>query len=209
MTVENFKLLCILTISTPIPGVTMLPDLDLQNDVTGNSLRTFDRNRKILRLKEGDNKVRFFSKRVSSVRIHWAKGISVRCPGPGCPLCIDGDIPKAKYFMKVLDRTSEEIKILDFGSTILEQLKDLAMDYAADYSDSQRLFTDIDVLIRRKDRGGRPIYILKPIIVKGPVTDYERTKRADEMALIESDTIDLGDAVRPWTPNQIREFLGR
>jgi hypothetical protein len=111
--------------------------------------------------------------------------------------------------MKVIDRTSGEIKVLDFGSTIREQLEDLVRDYAIDFPDPDRLFTDIDVLIRCRDKAGRPTYTLKPILVKGPVTDYERAKRVEEMALIETDSIDLEEVVRPWTVERIREFLDK
>jgi hypothetical protein len=154
------------------------------------------RNVDFLKLQPGENKVRIAGK-PSMISVHWEKTTDgstrkVICPGSGCPLCAEGQAPSKRYQVKVIDRVDGEVKILESGPMIFNQVKAYAMD--PDYGDP----TKYDIKIRRDGTGRDTRYTLMPAPRKSELNEDEKQRIQD------SDTIEeINEAPNP---DEIRQM---
>jgi hypothetical protein len=156
----------------------------------------------IMTLRDGKNRVRFYDLHGKQSNTHWYKGKSIRCPAGECPLCVLKFKKSTRYFLKVIDRLSDSVKVLDFGTRIKKQLDELIADFKTERP--QERFTETDVQIKRTKTGASPEDILKQCLAAG-LTDG-LTKAADE-ELIQNDNIDLAEVAGPWTPEEIQRLI--
>lgn len=62
--------------------------------------------------------------------VHWSKdgdGIrKLRCSGPGCPKCAEGERAAARWILGVLDRSDGKPKLMEIGAQLMTHLKEFA-----------------------------------------------------------------------------------
>lgn len=138
-----------------------------------------------LKLQQGDNRIRVVGKPVI-VDIHWESTIDdpgkkkkVICPGPGCPLCKIGHAPQARYQVLVIDRTDNEVKILEGGPSIFGAIRNYAMD--KDYGDP----TKYDLKIKKEGTGRETKYTVLASPKQTELTPEELEKIEKAGSLLE------------------------
>ena len=138
----------------------------------------------------------------------------VKCPGAGCPLCIDSNNYSitTRYYMKIIDRKSNEIRVWEFGKQIKTLIKELVDDIKARVksgeTDANDSLTEYNIDVRRRPAGTNPLY---SISVKERVTTDSRFKNVvdNDAKIIAADTINLEDLIKPWSVERIKtQVLG-
>lgn len=160
-----------------------------------------------LRLKEGDNEVRFITA-PHQYLVHKVKrdannpkdfGQKVMCSavdGGPCPACVHGEA-KPRWLVGVIDRASGSYKILDMGWQVFQQIRTHAKN--AKLGDPQKY--DINIFVNPK--GGPSGYYTVQTYSKEPLS-------AEDQAI--KDTADLEDLkrrVQPPTPAKVQEKLDK
>lgn len=75
-----------------------------------------------MRLQQGKNRIRVVSKTPVVKKSHWVDGVgSVLCKGNQCELCEEYKL-SVKYLLKVIDRTDNELKILEVTTGVFKRL---------------------------------------------------------------------------------------
>lgn len=102
------------------------------------SSKPFDGPRlKFMKLKEGNNVVRVITRPYKYTFISYKNqpdekgyGTKIRCSDPveSCPTVAAGFRAKEHWFVGIIDRTDSEVKILDIGSLVYGQVKNLKDD---------------------------------------------------------------------------------
>jgi hypothetical protein len=156
-----------------------------------------------MQLKQGDNKVRVLSN-PQQFAVHWVvdetgKKRKVNCATSGCPVCLrgqDGDKPQARWLIKVMNRETSKIKLLEITSQVLRGIKDLVKN--ADWGP----VTEYDVYIKRAAPGTQPLYSVVPGR-HAPITTEEKHLLAEF-----NKDIDVARFITPPTPEVLAEKLG-
>jgi len=156
-----------------------------------------------LKLVEGSNRVRIVSKPYKAY-IHWVDDATgapkkINCSQTGCPICTGagGEGPKPRWFMRVLDRKTKKVKILEVGTQIYSQLKTLAKN-----PEWGNIF-DFDIDVNRGKKGANPLYSVQPCPKKEPIfTEEEKAVITKAKA-----EVDLNKLVKPMTPDEINKIL--
>jgi len=159
-----------------------------------------------LKLVEGTNRLRIVSKPYKAY-IHWVDDATgspkkLNCSQTGCPICtgstgVAGEGPKPRWFMRVLDRKSKKIKILEVGTQIYSQLKNLAKN-----PEWGNIF-DFDIDVIRGKKGANPLYTVQPCPKKEPNFTEE-----EKVVIGKAKTeIDLNKLVQPMTADEIKKIL--
>lgn len=115
-----------------------------------------------MRLNDGPNLVRIVTKPYKYL-VHKYKeesdpgfGDRASCSGPShngeCPLCARGDKPKQRWYIGVIDRATGQYKVLDIGSGIYADIRDLNRDEA--WGDPSKY----DVVIKVNKKGSPKDY---------------------------------------------------
>jgi len=123
-----------------------------------------------LTLAEGDNQIRLIGKYIFR-NVHYNpewKMKYISCCGNGCPICEKGDLPKLHYYINVIDRKSNTVKIMKFGITLKRKFQNLN----AKYGD----LTQFDIIITRTGTKLDTKYEVLPTMDKRPLTEEEKTK---------------------------------
>jgi hypothetical protein len=141
-----------------------------------------------LKLVEGPNRIRMWTSAGETYSTHWnqSKKRTFRCPGDDCPQCKGGDRAKRKYIVPAIDRTDNQIKVLEFGDQVLMALKKFQKEL--DPADS---FFNYDLLLTQHPKGSNPLY---SVLLKQKMTGTNRDQADD--ALIREYGADLKAYVR-------------
>ena len=130
------------------------------------------------RPQKGISKVRILSE-YEAYGFHWdnKKKKGGRCIGKdeGCIFCKEGDNPKAKFLMWVIDREDNVIKIAQIGYTVIQQIAELQVSDDWGFS----VVPDYDITINRKGEGIDTKYFVQPASTKTKLTTAEK-KAVDE-----------------------------
>jgi hypothetical protein len=122
-------------------------------------------------------------------------GYKIYCAGKECPLCLKGDKAKRRWFVGVIDRNTDQYKILDMGFGIMKSIKTLSDD--SDWGDP--LQYDIDVVVDPKAGSvGYYTVVAKP---KKPLSATDLMKQE------ENGTDQLVRMSAPSTPAKVAERL--
>lgn len=168
---------------------------------------------------KGLNLIRIASlKKGQSFRSHFCKTKTgekkfVKCPGAGCPLCIDGtNKPSTRYFVKIIDRKTNALKVWEFGSQIKTQIQEFVNDIrtkvANKETDENDSLTDYNIEIRRREPGTNPLY---SISIRERVTTDPRMAAtvANDDKIMADDKINLEELAKPWSIDRIKsQILG-
>lgn len=146
-----------------------------------------------MRLQSGTNRVRVVG-RPSEIEVHWEKGVDgsnkkVICLGSGCPICKAGHAPTVRYQVQVIDRTDNEVKILEGGKSIFNSIKAYAVD--PEYGDP----TKYDVKIQKEGSGRETRYTVMASPKKDPLTDEEQSKVEEAKDLSEINKVKTVDEI--------------
>jgi hypothetical protein len=140
-------------------------------------------------LDEGDNLIRLVGHYVFK-NVHYSKDWGrnyIICSGDGCPACASGNLPKLHYYINILDRKDDKIKILKFGITLKRKFQNIVQKYGE--------ITEYDIIITRTGQNLDTKYEVLPMKDSKPITD------AIKKYMIEN-FIDL--AVKFETPDNVK-----
>ncbi len=159
-----------------------------------------------MRLNEGSNRLRILTKPFQ-YNTHKYKeegdagfGDKILCSaskenGMLCPLCVRKDRPKQRWFVGIIDRKTNEYKILDLGSLVFQGLKTLNQD--EDWGDPTG--DDFDIKVN-KSAPAAGYYTVTPKS-KSPLTEADLKLKADK--------VDEEHLLRKCTPPTPEWTLGR
>ena len=138
---------------------------------------------KTLKLKAGQNQVRLVSNPYEC-QVHWEDTVDgthkrIVCNGQGCLICNAGHTPQKRFQVLVIDRNDGEVKILEGGNAIFNQIKTYAMD--PDYGDPR----NYDIKITKNGSGRDTRYTVVPSPKQFPLSDAEQKKVSETKTLAE------------------------
>jgi hypothetical protein len=160
-----------------------------------------------LRLEEGANVVRLVTKPYQYLVHRYKKegdpgyGQKVYCSTPAdgkCPLCVAGDKAKPRWFIGVLDKKSQSVKILDISFSVFSQIRNLARNTDV-WGDPQKY--DINIFVN-KNGGATGYYSVQPIPHKPLAVSEQQLKDNFDMD-------DLSRKVTPPTSDQVETRLAK
>ncbi|MFA5048440.1 MAG: hypothetical protein WC516_05465 [Patescibacteria group bacterium] len=155
-----------------------------------------------MNLEKGDNNVRIFTNPYQFI-VHWVKDSSgvnrkIKCAIEDCPLCKKGVKAQYRWYLGVLDRSSDnQPKILEISSQVLIAIKNYISD---------KRWGDVklyDINIKRNPPKSNPLYDVLPDPNKGPISAEEKVH-----AKLFLERIDVNKFTQPSTPEEIAEKLG-
>lgn len=142
------------------------------------------------------------------VTSHEGRNVKVNCTlTKECPVVdsntktrCGGTSSQTRYYIKVLDRSDGQIKVLDIGTQIFKQIVDLHLDDEWGHS------KHYDITIKKGAKGDNPLYSVIPG-VKKPLSDDE-----SELVRASSDPsdeafIDLESRCKPLSADVINKIL--
>jgi len=168
-----------------------------------------------LNMKEsGDYKIRVTSKPFQYY-CHWVetadgrrRKVNATCDATD-PIIAQGKGPQKKWLIKVIHLNDEsgspQMKILDAGSQILSQIKQLHKD-----KENFGNVSKYDLIITKGAKGANPLYTVKP--TGSEKNSRPLIKEEKEMIKASSDKdsdsfIDLSKLTTPWTADRINEVI--
>lgn len=174
-------------------------------------------------LKEGDNVVRLISAKPLQYKRHWVKDANGRLTKVNCSL--DADCPvfveKTKstckgtqgekaFLLKVLDRVTGEIRVLDAGSQIVNAIGEWVQN------PNYGIPTEYDINILRgkrddspkKSSGFTPLYTVEAM-EKQALSITDKQLIADSENPNHEDFIDLKQRVQPMSADSIKRILAK
>jgi hypothetical protein len=145
-----------------------------------------------------------------SFKVHYVQDVTkkyvfVKSPGAGDPLIVNGNQPRTRYYLKVIDRESNKLKIWEFGSQIKQQIEEFVNDLKdkrAKGSDEDDVLSNYNIEIRKRKPGSNPLYMLS---VRERITDKKTLE--DDQRIINSDDIDFAPLLKPWSIERIKEQI--
>lgn len=143
-------------------------------------------------------------------KVHYVQDVNkkyvfVKSPGAGDPLIVNGNQPRTRYYMKIVDRESNKLKIWEFGSQIKQQIEEFVNDLKekrSKGSDEDDVLCNYNIEIRKRKPGSNPLYMLS---VRDRITDKKTIE--DDRRLVESDDIDFAPLLKPWSIERIKEQI--
>jgi hypothetical protein len=189
----------------------MSSDFDFENS-SSNYAKKIDFKDLFLNTKEGTSIIRIVDlKKGKSFKTHYVKDIHgnhvfVKSPGAGDPLTVKGAIPRSRYYLKVIDRATNKIKVWEFGSQIKQQIEEFVADLkekrAKGLTDEEDVLTNYNIEIRKRRPGSNPLYTLS---VRDRITNQDTLNNDAE--LIAADDIDLEPLLKPWSVERIKQQI--
>jgi len=162
-----------------------------------------------MKLKDGENKLRFVSEAVDfGVHNDSVAKRSFICLGKDfCPYCKKGEKSKVRFYVWIIDRAEEELKIklFDFGYSIYDQINDYRKDdeYAFDK------IPPYDFKIDRKGEGLSTRYKVKTARGDSKITEEEEALIKEQCTSLEEviqkrkdKRMKILGEVKPVTENQ-------
>lgn len=190
---------------------------DFNFEETRTSSKKIDYKEVFFNPKEGTNLLRIVDlKKGKSFKVHYVQDINkkyvfVKSPGAGDPLIVQGidgvpSIPRTRYYLKVIERDSNKVKIWEFGSQIKQQIEEFVADLkekrAKGATDEEDVLTNYNIEMRKRKPGSNPLYMLS---VRDRITD-QKVLSADA-ALIAADEIDFEPLLKPWSIERIKQQI--
>jgi hypothetical protein len=125
-----------------------------------------------MKLLPGPNQVRIVGLPYET-EVHWESANDgskkrIVCLGVGCPICKAGHVPQKRFQVLVMDRADKKLKILEGGTSIFKQIREIAMD--ADYGDP----SNYDLKIKKEGTGRETKYTVLASPNKSPITQEEQ-----------------------------------
>lgn len=157
-----------------------------------------------MRLKEGSNEVRIITmphqflvhKTVKSVGDKgFGQRVNCSMANGSCPLCEKGHPVTTRWYLGIIDKSTNSYKVLDIGGSIFYAIK--ALNSTAVWKDPRRYNVDI---IRNSKADPQHYYNVSPI----PPTPLSA---ADQKIVDEADLDDLKRRVTPPTVEQVKNRL--
>lgn len=145
-------------------------------------------------LAEGDNQVRLVGKYIFR-NVHYNpewKMNYIMCCGDGCPICAKGETPKLNYYINILDRKDNKIRLMKFGVTLKRKFQNLN----AKYGDLMAF----DITITRTGTKLDTKYEVLPVMGSKPLTEEEKK-------LVSENYIDLDVKFKMPNPAQIISMM--
>ena len=151
-------------------------------------------------LEEGSNIVRIVSSPYQSYS-HWTTDATnqtrkVTCCMKDCPCCERGEQSKPRWFFAVLSRKTGTIGILEVGSQIFKQIRELSKK--TKWGDPR----GYDLDLQKMPKGSQPLYVVCPE-PREALTDQEKTLVRTAM-----EKLDLQKLTEAPTPTAVCEKLG-
>lgn len=149
---------------------------------------------------QGNNRIRLASLAAEDGKGHWSQKLNrtLACAGPGCPVCIKGDVPFDLYTLKIIDRRSETVKAWEIRRGMRKNIAALiaTFDEGEDaWLDSAILDQNL-VLVRGN---GKP---RETLTLAGAVSPEQ--EKADA-ALVAASTLVLADCKRKVNMEDLRK----
>ena len=173
-------------------------------EVDWNSADSEQQKSDFARLKDGENIVRVMGNPVQFY-IHWvtgADGVKAKINSPAeHPELVrrledSGFKRQARWFIKILDRTDEEFRLLEVGPQIYNGVKSL-------YNNSRwGKVTAYDITINRGPKGQQPLYSVTPNPKEALSSDF-KSKFVDF-----NDRVNLDKLISPATPEAVALKMG-
>jgi hypothetical protein len=119
-------------------------------------------------LEEGDNLVRLLGQYIFR-NVHYVPESRMKyilCGGDKCPLCASGNLPKLHYYINILDRKDDKIKILKFGITLKRKFQNIVQKYGD--------ITTYDIILTRTGVNLDTKYEVLPMRESKPISDILR-----------------------------------
>lgn len=116
-------------------------------------------------LDEGDNLVRLVGMYIFR-NVHYSKDWGrnyIVCCGDGCPACATGNLPKLHYYINILDRKDDKLKILKFGITLKRKFQNIVQKYGD--------ITTYDTIITRTGLNLDTKYEVLPMRESKPISE--------------------------------------
>jgi hypothetical protein len=128
----------------------------------------------------------------------------IPCAGSGCPLCVQGDKPKNRYFLKVIDRNTGLLKVWEFGGQIRGLITELYSDITS--KGGTEKLEDYNIIVKRREPGANPLYTISLGEKIAPTTEVLRNMIENDKELIASDDIDLEMLTEPWNVDKVNRI---
>lgn len=186
--------------------------LDLENK--GNNNSGSDKGKvNYVKLTPGEVvKLRIVDEQPESRWVHWVqsankgKGLGIKCPGKGCPMCADmAEKKRAKqpqkysctksHALNVINRGTGQIEVLDKGNKIFEQLLNMLKQMGD--------LRNYDITITTTKTGAEATnvnYSVLPTFPPTPLTSAEKE-------MIETSRYDLKELTKGFTIEQINKLI--
>ncbi len=154
-----------------------------------------------MELKEGDNLVRVITERPYQFVVHWFKDFTgtnrkIRCAINDCPLCRKGNKAQCRWYLGVIDRRTEQAKILEISSQVFTGIKNYVS--SPKWGDVRKY----DINVKRAPKGTQPLY---SVVVEPPEPLSAHDK---ELKLGFLERVDINKYTQPATPEDILEKIG-
>jgi hypothetical protein len=185
-----------------------MSDFDFSN--SGDQSKKIDYKKVFFSPAEGVNMLRIVDLKGKSFKVHYVKDVSgkkvfVKSPGAGDPLIADGQKPRTRYYLKVIDRASGQLKVWEFGSQIRTAVEEFINDLKAKRdkgtTDANDILTNYDLSLRKRKPGTNPLYTLS--ISERLSEDVLK----DDDKVIATDEIEFEPLLKPWSIERIKEQI--
>lgn len=166
--------------------------------------------------KEGTNVVRIVSLQGKSFKTHYVKDINgayvfVKSPGAGDPLIVQGNQPRTRYYLKVIDRESNKVKVWEFGSQIKQQIEEFVTDLkekrAKGLTPEDDVLTNYNLEIRKRKPGSNPLYMLSMRERLSAENPRDAAALENDRRILETDDIDFEPLMKPWSIEKIKQKI--
>jgi len=154
-----------------------------------------------LKLEQGDNQVRLFTKPFR-FEVHWIKdgsGVNrkLKCALENCPLCKKGIRAQPRWLVGVIDRRSGKPKLLEITHQIFLGIR--SYNGNSKWGD----VNNYDVVIQRGPKGTQPLYSVLGIPEKGMLTPEEKVQVEGFLT-----RVDITKFIQPAKQEDLAEQLG-
>jgi len=165
---------------------------------------------------QGLNTVRIADLKGKSFKVHYVKNVDgkyvfVKSPGAGDPLIVAGNQPKTRYYLKVIDRKTNKLKIWEFGSQIKISIEEFVNEFRAKREkgagDDSDVLTNYDLELRKRQPGSNPLYTLGLGQKLNADNPRDAQTLAKDQSIIDADEIDFEPLLKPWTVERIKEQI--
>lgn len=124
-------------------------------------------NTKFLKIEAGEpHDIRLLNPEPVEIYSHQIQGAkSEICTGDSCKLCDAGNEPRQRFLVNVFDFSSNKVKILEYGSMIGKQLKEIYKTLL----EENRKITDVDLKVSATGSNLSKRYQITPRMTSKPV----------------------------------------
>lgn len=155
--------------------------------------------------KDGQYVVRILSDSPLEYAVHWTEDVSgnkrrVKCASRDCILCQEGIKPQLRYLIEVLNKDTDEAKLIEFGPQVFNQIASLRNN--KHWGDPR----GYDIMIDRdKNRGPSGMYSVMPL-GKEPLSEEQK---AVVISFMDRMKETVGKFATAATNEEILKKLGR